>query len=206
MPLTTQTQHITLDRLIYHSPTSFEIAESRLRSSIQNNHKGSQSEDRTFQQTASTPSPATHPTDKTSFEASIAPKLGPHGFMYFTEFNHGNWLQFYTPPTSAVTDTPSGTTKNLRAIRYVLGNPLVAITMLRHDLDAGLSVPVELYLVEEPEGGVKIIWFRPSGLVAGYEGANSELVDAARVLDAKLERFVRYVLDEEDEGSGGGKL
>lgn len=76
--------------------------------------------------------------------------------------------------------------------------------MLRHDLDAGLSVPVELYLVEEPEGGVKVIWFRPSGLVAGYEGAKSDLVDAARVLDAKLEKFVKYVLDEEGDGTDGG--
>jgi len=202
MPLIIETQPITLDRLIYHSPTPFETAESRLRSSIQNGPK----EDKTFQQTSSTPTPANHPTNKTSFEAMITPKLGPHGFMYFTEFNHGAWLQFYTPPTSAVKDPQTGATKNLRAIRYVLGNPLVAITMLRHDLDTGLSVPVELYLVEEPEGGVKIVWFRPSGLVAGYKGAKSDLVDAARILDAKLERFVRYVLDEEGEGAGAGKL
>ncbi|KAI1611192.1 hypothetical protein EDD36DRAFT_315279 [Exophiala viscosa] len=202
MPLITQIQAVTLDRLIYRSHISFESAESRIRSSIQNGPK----EDKPLQQTSSTPNPATRPTDKSFFEASITPKLGPHGFMYFTEFNHGNWLRFYTPPTSAIKDPDTGATKNLRAIKYVLGNPLVAITMLRHDLDAGLSVPVELYLVEEPEGGVKVIWFRPSGLVAGYEGAKSELVDAARVLDVKLERFVRYVLAEEGEGTGIGKL
>jgi len=88
---------------------------------------------------------------------------------------------------------------------------LIALTMLRHDLDAGLCVPVELYLVEElapdaqGEAGVRIVWYRPSGLVAGYEGAPRELVDAARALDAKLEALVRWVLDEQ-EVVGVGKL
>jgi uncharacterized protein (DUF302 family) len=34
----------------------------------------------------------------------------------------------------------------------IIGNPTIAITMLRHDLTAGLFVPVELILVEEHDG------------------------------------------------------
>lgn len=204
MTLTTQIQPITVDRLIYHSQTSFEHAEFRLRSSIQKHQNGPPNQAENSQQGSSTPDPGRRPKDKDSFEALITAQLGPHNFKYFTEFDHGSWLQLYAPPTSAIKDPQTRATKSLRAIRFVLGNPLLAITMLRHDLDAGLSVPVELYLVEEPEGGVKVIWFRPSGLVAGYEGAKSDLVDAARVLDAKLEKFVKYVLDEEGDGTDGG--
>jgi hypothetical protein len=36
-----------------------------------------------------------------------------------------------------------------KALRVILGNPLIAITMLRHDLTAGLFAPVELLLLEE---------------------------------------------------------
>jgi uncharacterized protein (DUF302 family) len=44
--------------------------------------------------------------------------------------------------------------------RILLGNPLVAITMLKHDMKAGLSVPVELLVVEatrEEGGGVDLV-------------------------------------------------
>ncbi|KIX08218.1 uncharacterized protein Z518_02874 [Rhinocladiella mackenziei CBS 650.93] len=199
MPVTTQIQPVSTDRLIYRSSISFDTAENRIRSSIQKSSTSGW-------YTSQNPNPNSRPMDRESFEASINSQIGPHGFMYFNEYNHGSWLPFYAPPTSAVT-TPDGETKNLRCIRFILGNPLIAITMLRHDIDAGLSVPVEAYLVEEPETSVKIIWYQPSGLVAGYEGAKSELVDAARALDAKLEALIRWVLrEEEDEGSFTEKL
>jgi len=208
MPLTIQA--VTLDRLTYHSRISFEVAEGRLRSSIQK-----------VQSQSSKKVPASRPTTKESFGASLLPQLGPHGFKHFAEFNHGSWLSLYKPATSTLTATTTRdistaapettvkvTEKNLRAIRFILGNPLIALTMLRHDLDAGLSVPVELYLVEEvaPGGdgatGARIVWYRPSGLVAGYEGATTELVEAAKVLDVKLEALVRWVLDENEIENG----
>jgi len=121
--------------------------------------------------------------------------------MYFNEFNHGAWLPWYDPPTSSVVvDAGTGEKKNLQYTRFILGNPLIAITMLRHDLDAGLCVPVELALAEEVDGGVRIVWFKPASLIAGYEGAKRELVDAADVLSAKLEALIRWVLREEEEG------
>ncbi|KAL6248440.1 hypothetical protein RBB50_004695 [Rhinocladiella similis] len=184
MPFTTQVQRVSVDRLIYRSTIPFETAESRLRSSIQKDPRWSQFQDK----------PRSRPADRESFESFITSQLGSHGFMYFNEYNHGGWLPLYDPPTVKVLDA-NGETKNLRAIRFILGNPLIAITMLRHDLDAGLSVPVELYLVEEAEG-TRIVWFRPSGLVAGYEGAKDELMQAATALDSKLEQFVEWVLSE----------
>lgn len=202
MPLTSQSEPVSIDRLTYRSSTSFEAAEGRLRSSIQKDPKWFQFQTEQSTKT-SQPSP---PTSKESFEAFITPQLGPHGFMYFTEFDHGRWLSFYKPPTVMV-ETGAAETGTLRAIRFILGNPLIALTMLCHDLDAGLCVPVELYLVEEaePHAGVRIVWYRPSGLIAGYQGAKGELVEAAKVLDAKLEALVRWVLEEETEHQGVGQ-
>jgi len=189
MPLNTSTQTFPVERLTFRSSIAFETAEKRLRSSIQKDPKRSRFHELTQ---------ASRPTSRESFEAYIEPELGPHGFMHFTEFNHGSWLPFFEPPTSTLKDAKTGKSKNLRAVRFILGNPLIAITMLRHDLDAGLYVPVEVYLVEEPDGSAKVIWYKPSGLIAGYDGAKEDLVSAARVLDGKLEHFVRWVLDENE--------
>lgn len=123
--------------------------------------------------------------------------------MHFNEYDHGRWLPIFQPPTATIMDV-NGEKRYLKATRFILGNPSIAITMLRHDLDAGLCVPVELYLVEEAEGGVRIVWYKPTGLIAGYEGAKRELVEAAEALSGKLEALVRWVLREEEEG--GGKL
>lgn len=111
--------------------------------------------------------------------------------MEFFSLNHGAWLPIYGPPESAKSRVDG---RGLRCKRFVLGNPLIAITMLEHDLDAGLFVPVEVLLVEDEEGeGCKVVYMLPSGLVAGYEGASKELVEAARVLDGKLEVLLRDI-------------
>lgn len=39
-----------------------------------------------------------------------------------------------------------------RVTRIIFGNPQIAITMLRHDVAAGLFVPVEVLIIER-EGG-----------------------------------------------------
>lgn len=37
----------------------------------------------------------------------------------------------------------------MKSKRIILGNPLIAITMLKHDMTAGLAVPVELLVLEK---------------------------------------------------------
>jgi uncharacterized protein (DUF302 family) len=64
--------------------------------------------------------------------------VGESGFMLFYEIDHGGWL-----PRFGI---------NPRTVRWVLGNPLIAITMIRHDITAGLFAPVE-FLVTEKESG-----------------------------------------------------
>src|SRR5215472_11434258 len=67
-----------------------------------------------------------------SFEKVVGSQAGESGFTLFFEINHSQWLPLY------------GFQRKL--LRWLLGNPLLAITMMRHDLEAGLFAPVELLL------------------------------------------------------------
>ena len=71
----------------------------------------------------------------------------------------------------------------MKTKRILLGNPLIAVTMLKHDLTAGLAVPVELLLLEKKEGGVDLIYQLPSALLAGLVAE----------LDRKFERLVEDI-------------
>ena len=78
--------------------------------------------------------------------------------------------------------------------RIILGNPLIAITMLKRDLTAGLFVPVELLVIEkEQNGGTEVLYTVPSCLIAGLN-KDGELLQAVKVLDEKLEALARDIL------------
>ena len=101
---------------------------------------------------------------------------GPSGLIRFAEVNHGAWISVY------------GVRR--RTVRWLLGNPTLAITMIRHDVDAGLFVPVELLVTEQPEGrGTSVLYVRPSSLIA-LDTASVELRAAVRELDEKLSALV----------------
>jgi uncharacterized protein (DUF302 family) len=103
--------------------------------------------------------------------------VGPSGFMLFAELDHGPWIRLY------------GIER--RCLRLILGNPLIAITMIRHDLNAGLFAPVELLLTENESGeGSTLLYVLPSSLIA-LDDAQAELRAAAQALDAKLDALVR---------------
>jgi hypothetical protein len=60
---------------------------------------------------------------------------------------------------------------------------LIAITMLRHDVSAGLFAPVEVLLVDEDDGS-SLTYVKPSSLMVVEN--NPALLSAAEELDAKL--------------------
>ncbi|MEB3982220.1 DUF302 domain-containing protein [Mycobacterium sp. 663a-19] len=95
--------------------------------------------------------------------------VGPSGFMLFALIDHGAWI------------AKAGIDR--KAMRVVLGNPLLAITMLRHDVTAGLFAPVELLILDEGSGS-SLTYVRPSSLMVVEQ--NPALLSAAEVLDAKL--------------------
>jgi uncharacterized protein (DUF302 family) len=95
--------------------------------------------------------------------------------MLFAEIDHGGWL-----PKFGI---------NRRSVRWILGNPLIAITMIRHDITAGLFAPVELLVTEAKDGhGATLTYVRPSTLMVIDE--NPPLLDAAKALDEKYDRLV----------------
>ncbi len=105
------------------------------------------------------------------FERIIQPLIGESGFMLFLELDHSGWLPLY------------GVTR--KAVRLIFGNPLIAITMIRHDIEAALFAPVELLLVENADGeGSTIIYDLPSSLMRAE--TNPKLLKAAQALDAKV--------------------
>ena len=76
-------------------------------------------------------------------------------------------------------------------MRLIIGNPTIAITMLRHDLTAGLFAPVEMILVEEHDGHCSLTYVRPSSLMVVEK--NDALLDAAKQLDSKLQALATKV-------------
>lgn len=104
------------------------------------------------------------------FERRMASREGESGFMRFLTIDHGEWLSLYG--------------QAVRCRLYVLGNPLVALTMLRHDARVGLNVPVRLIVYETPTGEARVGYDLPSSLM-GYVGS-AEVAEAASGLDAKL--------------------
>ncbi|KAK2623522.1 hypothetical protein QTJ16_007076 [Diplocarpon rosae] len=119
-----------------------------------------------------------HPQER--FKSAVEAAIGPHGFMIFQEFDHGIWISLF------------GVGSGLKAKRVILGNPLIALTMLEHDLAAGLFVPVEI-LVLEKEGGTEIIWNVPSAQISAVN-KHAKLLTAAVELDRKLVALVKDIL------------
>jgi len=105
-----------------------------------------------------------------SYQEKVAAHVGPSGFMLFALLDHGGWI------------TKAGIDR--KVMRVILGNPLIAITMLRHDVAAGLFAPVELLLVDEGGGRSSLTYVKPSSLMVVER--NPELLSAAEQLDAKL--------------------
>ncbi|MDM4140753.1 MULTISPECIES: DUF302 domain-containing protein [Mycobacterium] len=120
---------------------------------------------------------ATGTGDWESFRERVESHVGPSGFMLFGTVDHGAWI------------TKAGIDR--KAVRVILGNPLIAITMLRHDVTAGLFAPVELLLLEEDDGRSSLTYVKPSSLMA--VSPNPELLSAAEELDAKLAALAEKV-------------
>jgi uncharacterized protein (DUF302 family) len=105
-----------------------------------------------------------------SYQERVEPHVGPSGFMLFSLIDHGAWI------------TKAGIDR--KVMRVILGNPLIAITMLRHDVTAGLFAPVEVLVMDEGEGRSSLTYVKPSSLMVVEP--NPELLSAAEELDAKL--------------------
>jgi uncharacterized protein (DUF302 family) len=119
---------------------------------------------------------AKEPITEAEFSREIEDRLvGESGFMFFAEINHGGWL-----PKFGIKQ---------RTVRWIIGNPLYAVAMIRHDITAGLFAPVELLVTENIDrAGTKVTYVRPSSLMVVED--NPPLLAAAQALDGKLLELV----------------
>ncbi|KAF7313751.1 DUF302 domain-containing protein [Mycena chlorophos] len=115
------------------------------------------------------------------FARRVDVSVGISGFRFYNWYDHGEWLQIYNKA-----DDPA-----CAARVYVLGNPLIARTLLSRDLRAGLNVPIRLFVMGKPDGkGTELIYQLPSSAIQGDE----KMKAAAHVLDEKVAQLVRRVI------------
>jgi hypothetical protein len=74
--------------------------------------------------------------DVEDFERRIHGYEAESGFMRFLMLDHGAWSALYGAPW--------------KSRLYTLGNPLIAHTMMKHDLAVGLNVPVRVLIYGPP--------------------------------------------------------
>jgi uncharacterized protein (DUF302 family) len=115
--------------------------------------------------------------DKEDFEKRIRSFEGDSGFMRFLSLNHSDFLTLMRFPA--------------KVRQYTIGNPLIAATLLLHDVGAALNVPVRLVIYEGRDGRTRLGYDRPSSLLERL--GNPKLSAAARKLDAKLAALAERV-------------
>lgn len=104
------------------------------------------------------------------FETAFKAREGSSGFMRFMVIDHGDWLTRYY-------DRPA------KALLAIVGNPLVAITMLEGDVQVGLNVPTRILIREDADGITRVTYDLPSTLMNDLSPPTQA---AAEKLDEKL--------------------
>jgi uncharacterized protein (DUF302 family) len=105
------------------------------------------------------------------FESRMHGLEGPSGFMLFFEADHGAWM--------------ARVGLKARAKLYIIGNPLIARTMIEHDIGVGLNVPVRVLIYEEPRSSTcRVAYDLPSSLMGRLN--NDRVTAAAKNLDQKV--------------------
>lgn len=116
------------------------------------------------------------------FVEFISSQRGPSGFMYFHELEFGSWVNLFD-------------IGGMRMKKFIVGNPLIAITILRNDERAALNVPIELLVRElDNERGVEIVYLKPEPVpVPDSADRCLEVKKAFFVLDRMTSEMVKNI-------------
>jgi uncharacterized protein (DUF302 family) len=109
-------------------------------------------------------------------ERVVQSGLGRTELMLFAEFDLGAILRRETG-----SETP-------KAVRFVVGNPLIMKEMVKHVPDAGSYAPVTILVDERPDG-VHVSYDKMESYLLTY--GSSEALTVARNLDAKITTLLR---------------
>jgi len=100
---------------------------------------------------------------------------GEEALMLFNIQDHGTLLNILGTPK--------------KAKQYVLGNPLIAITMTRHDIRAALYAPLRILVYEAADRSTRVEFDQPSSLFGQF--GNPEVTSVGLSLDKKLENLIK---------------
>jgi len=128
---------------------------------------------------------ATFAHDPQGADEAIRKMEGEQNLMIFSSQDHGALLLL------------AGQTR--KAVRYILGNPRVALQMTQHDVRAGLYVPLSVLVYEVSENAVLVEFDRPSSLLGQFK--DPKVTDVARGLDVKLARIIEKAAQLSQEES-----
>ena len=114
-------------------------------------------------------------TDPRSVEERLKASAGEEGLMLFNVQEHGRLLNIVGSPR--------------KAKQYVLGNPLIAVTMTRHDIRAALYAPLRVLIYEADNHSTRVEFDQPSSLFGQFD--NPDVTTVARSLDTKLANLIK---------------
>ena len=108
-------------------------------------------------------------------------------YRYFADTAYHRWMNTYF-----------GTTNTPQTYVYVLGNPLIAQTMLQHDLSGALHIPPRILISEKVDGsGTRVIYDDPGSSIpvpaSQGQTVDVELKAAAAKLSEKLGELVQTI-------------
>jgi len=104
---------------------------------------------------------------------------GAQELMIFFVFDHGAALNMV------------GARRNAK--QYLIGNPLTAIQMSRHDIRAALYAPLRVLVYEKKAGQTIVEYDQPSSLFGQF--GREDVTDVSLTLDTKLERVIAQAAD-----------
>lgn len=112
----------------------------------------------------------------TELEGIVNRAVGPSGLMLFLKLDIGGVIR-----------EESGGDKP-KALRYLIGNPLIMKEMAKHVIDAGAYAQVTI-LIDERSDGVHLSYDTMASFLAPY--GNAQALRVARNLDAKIATLLR---------------
>jgi hypothetical protein len=112
---------------------------------------------------------------------AVSAMVGKSGFMRFARFDHGQILSLLG--------------EHAVGVRFLIGHPLIAASMTRHAIGAGLYAPLSLLIAEDPKGGTNLEYDIPSGLLGPF--AIAAVTEVAKSLDEKFNALLESLVQAE---------
>lgn len=112
--------------------------------------------------------------DPGSVKQHLNKVAGDTGLMIFGQQEHGKLLNIYGKPR--------------KAIQYLIGNPLTAAEMTRHDIRAALYAPLRVIIYEADDQVLYAEYDLPSSLFGQF--GNENILAVAKGLDKSILKVI----------------